>query len=251
MNKKYLVSALSIVILVGILVVAAGPLFISEKTLGTGIDEQAAPAIEANLAPAAEDSTHFDRVAAVLNQSETGSQLLKLKEIYKVGIQFEEGRGSRFQKGSNLILLDSRHDPVKAALYFAHEMVHAQTFNEGTGADINSVSRQAYINLKIQEEVKGMKAGFQVKMELERIGVRVADITFPMEDIYRLAYRLASAQASLLDNALSEQQLDTIGQAAGESALFDAFASGEIKTSNTHEPYTDYFASRWDEANGV
>ncbi|MGW8181516.1 MAG: hypothetical protein ACWGQW_22535, partial [bacterium] len=179
----------------------------------------------------------------------TGSDLLELQKTYHVSVQFEEGRGSRFRGSSNLILLDLRHDAVKAAMYFAHEMVHAQSFNEGKSADIESESRQAYIDLKIREEVEGMMASFLVKMELEHIGVDVAETDFPMEIIFYRAYQAAIEQAGQMDSSLSAQELEATAQAAGAQALFDAFSSDRIRTSNTHEPYTDYFAARWDEAN--
>jgi hypothetical protein len=248
-NKKSAVRALSLVILIGILVFAERPLFLSELAPGARLAEDAAPDTAVALVPVAEVSARFDQVATVLSKSVTGSELLEMQETYHVSVQFEEGHGSRFRKGSNLILLDTRHDPVKAAMYFAHEMVHAQSFNEGKSADIDSESRQAYIDLKIQEEVEGMVASFMVRMELRRIGVDVAETNFPMEDTFHQAYQAATEQAGQMDSSLRAQELEAIGQAAGAQALFDAFSSGKIRTSNTHEPYTEYFATRWDEAN--
>lgn len=251
MNRKLSVRTVGTALLVGIIVFATAALLTLDSVRGSLADDQAAPAMAIGPGQALEEDVRFDQVAAILNHSATGRHLLELKEAYMIRVKFEDGGGSRFRKRTNVIFLDGTHTPVKAALYFAHEMHHARTINAGKQADPVNESRQAYINLKLQEEVEGMMASFQVKMELEKTGIDVANISFPLEKQYRQAYLIATKQALEMDASLIEQQLDAIGQAAGEQALFDAFASGEIETSNTFEPYPEYFERRWDEAQAM
>ena len=47
---------------------------------------------------------------------------------------------------------------------------------------------------------------------------------------------------------MNDEELQAIGKEAGTQALYDAFASGEVKTSNTYEPYPEYYEQDWDEA---
>ena len=234
------------VVLLGIIIFAAVSLFISGNIAGINRQDQAAPAIDSNQASTLIESAHFEEIASVLDQSTTGRHLLNLKEEYMVNVQFEAGYGSRYRQNTNLILLDSNLDPVKAALFFAHEMHHARTLHEGNKADFKSESRQAYVNLKLQEEAEGMIASILVKMELEKIGLHIADITLPLENQYRTAYQVASDRARLSNTSLRGDQLDSIGRMAGQQAMYEAFASGEVKTSNTYEPYPDYYGRDWD-----
>lgn len=251
MNKKLLANAIGLGILIGITCFALATLLVSESATTSGSYEEAAPAAE-NRAPSNdEESARFNQVAMVLTQSAVGRHLLRIKETYQVDVQFEETSGSRFRKQENLIILDSNHNSVKAALFFAHEMQHAQAFHEGEQADPKSETRQAFVEHKLREEAKGVAVSLQMKMELEQLGSQVTKVTFPMEDRYREAYQLATEQASLIGTNLSKPELDAIGQAAGEQALFDAFIGGEIQTSNTYDSYPDYYGRVWDEVHPI
>lgn len=233
--------------LITISLTAALIILIAGYLLGSFGEDQVAPRNVNEPAPNLEDEVRFEQLATVLNQSATGSYLLGLKETYRITVKFEAGHGSTFNQDTERILLDANHDVVKAGLYFAHEMHHARTLYEGKKADLRSESRQSYIDKKLKEEAEGMVASIRVKIELEEIGADVTDIILPLEDTYRQAYQEAAYRAGLSAPSLSPQELDVIGIAAGEQALFDAFASGEIRTSNTHEPYTDYYGDAWDE----
>ncbi len=247
MSRKYSTKAICVIIL-GILILVAVLQSTSGKNEGANGQEQAAPAMEANPRQARVDRDQFEAIAAILRQSATGRHFLGLKEVYLLEIQYETGLGSRFRQTENLIVLDSNLDAYKAALIFAHEMHHARVYHEGTKADLNSEARQTYIDLKLKEEVEGMVASIQVKMELEMAGLPVAEIKLPLENHYRQAFQIASDQARRADPALSASLLESIGQNAGENALYEAFASGEVKTSNTFEPYPDYYGRDWDRA---
>lgn len=202
-------------------------------------------------APSHEDIARFQQVAEVLRNSETGRMLLALKEAYQVDVKFEAGAGSRFRREPNLILLDADHEPMKAALYFAHEMHHARYLHEGRKAELKVDSRQDYISKKLREEAEGMVVSIQVKMELEAADLPASEITLPLETLYRAAHQAAVEGASSGMLVPDEADLGTIGETAGEQALFKAFASGEVKTSNSYEPYPDYYGRDWDEAHLV
>ena len=251
MNTRLVIGAFVLALLIGTIAHRDSSPLTSEPAVESGLDDHVAPAMETLQPPAIVESRRFNQVEAILKRTATGRHLLHLKETYEVNVQFEEGGGSRFRKRTNLILLDTDRDPIEAAIFFAHEMHHAQVLHEGSQADPKSEARQAYIELKLWEEVAGMMASFQVKMELEQIGIPVAEIRLPLENLFRWAHKVATQQARLSDPRLSEQQLESIGQAAGEQTLYDAFASGNIKTSNTHEPYPSKFGRRWDEAHHV
>jgi len=237
--------------LIIIVLVAAAFFSTAGYAFGNNENDQATLTVAAEPAPTLEDRAQFEQLAAVLYQSTTGSYLLGLREAYQVTVRFETGQGSSFNQAANRILLETNRSPVSAALLFAHEMNHAQTFHEGRKPHRKSDSRQAYIDQMLWDEVKGMAVSVQVKMELEENGFDVADVTLPFEDDYRQAYQVAVEQARLSSSSTSTQQLKAVGIEAGEQALYDAYASGQIRTSNTHETYPDYYGRLWDEANPI
>ncbi len=218
---------------------------------GDNENDQALPTSVAEPAPTLKDKAHFEQLVMILSQSDTGSYLLKLREVYKVTVRFEPGQGSSFNQAANRILLETNRDPISAATLFAHEMNHAQTFHEGRKPHRNSESRQGYIDQMLSDEVKGLAVSIQVKIELQENGFDVANVSLPFENDYRQAYQDAMAQAGLSSTATSAQQLTVIGMMAGEQALFDAFLSGQIRTSNTDETYPDYYGRLWDEAHPI
>jgi hypothetical protein len=213
--------------------------------------DQATPRLVAEPAPTREDEARFEQLAALLNQSATGRELLELKEAYRINVRFETGRGSSFNQAANRILLESGLDPLSAALIFAHEMNHARAFHEGEKAHRKTDSRQAYISKMLWEEAEGMAVSIQVKMELEENGVAVADLTLPFEGEYLRTYRVAAARARLAEPSTGAQQLDAIGMAAGVEALFAAHLRGETRTANTHETCLEYYGRHWDEAHPI
>ena len=243
--------SVKVILFVTFLLIAGVALFShlrSEYAAGDIEQEQAAPAAGPNYAPEVKAGAYFEQIAAILNQSETGRHLLKLNELYDVNIQFEAGNGFRFRQDSNLILLDSTSDLFKAALFFSHEMHHARTYHEGNKANIKEESRSTYVNLKLQEEAEGMITSIQVKMELEQSGLQITNIILPLEDHYRRASQAAKDSARISNAPLSDEQLDDLGRKAGKQALYKAFASGEVNTSNTYESYPEYYGRDWDEA---
>jgi hypothetical protein len=234
--------------LITIVLVAAAIFLTAGYAFGNNESQQATPTIVAEPAPSLEDKAQFQQLAAVLNQSATGSYLLGLREAYKVTVRFEEGQGSSFNQAANRIRLDTSLEPVNAALIFAHEMNHARTFHEGMKAHRKSAARQDYVNQMLWEESEGMAVSIGVKMELEANGVEVAGISLPLENDYHEAYQAAVGLARESAPSLSDRQVDAIGRDAGVRALFDAHLRGETRTANTHEPCVDYYGRLWDEA---
>ncbi len=236
-----------------ITIVFVAAVFFSTVGLAFGDNEndEALPTSVAEPVLTLEEKARFQQVVKVLNKSATGSHLLGLKEAYKIKVRYASGQGSSFMQAANRIRLEADFAPVKAALIFAHEMNHAQAFHEGNKAHRKSDSRQAYVQKMLWEESEGMAVSIQVKMELERNGVDVADIALPLEDDYRHAYQEAVEQARRTAPTTSARQLDAVGKAAGVQALYDAHLRGETSTSNTHETVLSYYGRMWDEVHPV
>jgi hypothetical protein len=199
MQRQYLITT---VIIISVTFLAIGQILELADRRALEEVEKAQPA------PVVADIERFEQIATVLEQSPTGRELLNLKETYDVAVIFEAGSGSRFRQNSNLILLDASYDTVKAALFFAHEMYHAQTFHEGTKADLKSESREAYVAEKLMEEAVGMAVSVQVKMELEAANLSIDGLTMPLETQYRDAFQAAKDQARAAGtNVKNEERL--------------------------------------------
>lgn len=242
MRRRYLLTTF---------ILMAATYFIIGQVLGPGHLEASEATEKAEPAPVFADEVRFRQLMAVLEHSAKGRQLLYLKKTYQVGVIFEAGYGSRFRQDLNLIIMDDGYDSIKAALFFAHEMYHAQTFHEGTKADIKSESRESYVAKKLMEESIGMALSVQIKLELEAANFSMVGLTLPLETRYRKAFQAAVDRTRAEETNPSEVELQAIGHQAGTKAIYDAFASGTVKTSNTYEPYPEYYARDWEEAHPV
>lgn len=210
---------------------------------------QPEPGVVSEPGPTSDDDARFAQIAAILRLSATGHQYLELRERYHVVVRFESGQGSSFSQAANRIRLDSKHDPLNAALIFVHEMHHARTLHEGRKANRQAESRQEYVSHMLWEESEGMAAGIQAKLELEANGVDMGGLTLPLEQEYREAYQGAVDQARLAEPAPGARELSSIGMTAGVQALFNAHLRRETRSANTHEFIIDYYGRAWDEAN--
>jgi hypothetical protein len=70
-------------------------------------------------APTLEVKARLEQLAALLNQSATGSDLLKLKEAYEVRVRDEGGRGSSSTQVANRIPVGTNRDWANPARLLA------------------------------------------------------------------------------------------------------------------------------------
>jgi hypothetical protein len=190
----------------------------------------------------------LNQIQAILSQIPTGQQALAMGEQHQVQVSFASGKGTFYLASRNTIVIDSQHQPMRAALSFVHEVNHARFWHEGLRADISSLSVEEYARLRVLEEAEGVARSIEAKMELQAAGVDVGNLYYPLEPAYREASREARTAAIARERGLPETELVQIGRAAGLAAVIQSFMDGRVLTSHTLEPYTDFYGHCWEKA---
>jgi hypothetical protein len=128
---------------------------------------------------------------------------------------------------------------------FVHEMNHAQNHNERTEADVTNPNRAAYVDSELREEAHGDALANQSARELRDDGVPLTN-SAQNQAAYDRGYQKGVDDARAADPHLSPQDADAAGRRAGEQAVLDDYRAGRVKTSNTNQPYPQYYGNRWD-----
>lgn len=160
--------------------------------------------------------------------------------------------------------LDTGETHAESALTFVHEMNHAHYHHAKLEANIATMTKVAYVNAAVAEEVEGTVLSIEAKSEMKVTqasnhtaakaaaakstdpAVRGKAIpaptpitaTFPLGAEYNAAYqakiRAGKSQAE--------------ARTAGRARVRKGFDDGEVKTSNTNQKYADYYGASWDAA---
>lgn len=126
-----------------------------------------------------------------------------------------------------------------------HEANHAVWDKEGRSADAQSMSKDDYVSLAIEEEAEGVWLEVVYAKERRDSGQTVSpDIAEQRYDgAYQTAYdaAVASGQSPSSAHATADQ--------AGRDAIEQMFYDGTYVTSNTGDPYSDYYGDYWESVN--
>ncbi len=189
------------------------------------------------------------RMTAIRNtlaDSAKGRQALEIYDQNGIEPTFRPGEGSTYDSTNNTVNLDPTENSTTSALTFVHEMQHGQEANEGTSGDIDNMGRDEYVDEMLQEEVDGTVRSIEARNELAENGTDVSGAHFPLENEYQTAHDQAVADARAADPNISDADAEAAGRAAGRQRVQDGFDNGEVVTSNTNDPYRDYYGNSWD-----
>jgi hypothetical protein len=200
---------------------------------------------------AEEDHERFERINKVLSMIETGQSTLRLVADYEINVRFEAGKGSRFNRQKNEIVIDSTLGHFSAALSLVHEVTHARYFHEGMAADIGSLSRQKYVQMKLDEEISAVVTRNEATMELSEKGVDVSRLRHSIYYPHQQAVRSAIRKARYENPGLNEETLQNIGRAAGREMVREVLVSGQAVRSTNKQSYLEHWQSHWDESRGL
>jgi hypothetical protein len=176
-----------------------------------------------------------------LQHSEAGRHALEVYDRNNVQPNFASGQAARYSRESNTVYLD----PNDPATTFVHEMGHAEPANEGTNADVQSMSRDDYVNAELREDAHAESQAYQAEQELNESGHPVDHATVT-EPTYNSAYSDAETQARQDHPEWSDEQVREHAHQEAEDAIYQDYQDGNITTGNTGEPYTDYWGNYWD-----
>jgi type VI secretion system VgrG family protein len=191
----------------------------------------------------------------LLNQTPTGRNAMYVYDRNKiqpvigapgVGMSYNPSDG---QGGGNTVVVDPASPTPGSS--FVHEMNHADTHNNGTAPNRDTMSRDDYVNGMLAEEAQSDSLAEQTHNELAAAGTPEAEernrFTGPVYDAAQQQgendYRAAHPDASQSD-------VDEAGRKAGEQAALNSYKSGNVLTGggSTPQTYQQYYGDDWDGA---
>jgi len=180
-------------------------------------------------------------IAQELASTARGRRILQWLHDNGIEIIIDPGATGAFYS-DGVITLGSGHIDAGTVI---HEANHAVWDEEGRSAEAQSMDKDDYVSLAIQEEAEGVWLEVVYAKERREAGQDVEpDIA---EDRYDDAYQPA------YDAAIASGQTPSQAHAAADQTGLDAieqmFYDGTYVTSNTGDPYDDYYGDFWESVN--
>ena len=168
---------------------------------------------------------------------------------YQVGVEFRPGEGTWYEWPSNMMVIDSNKNSVKAAFSFIHEMTHASRYNQGMNR--TTLPRQEYIEKRLEEEAEAAVRKVEAKMQLWSIGIPVLVKAAFFEDQYMTEYEASVTMAKAQGSLLTKAEQKALAREAGKNAMIEGYWNGLIVTSRNQETYPSKYGKLWDRMNQV
>lgn len=190
-------------------------------------------------------------VEGLLVDSAIGKKALKIANDNAVVIDWQfAGAGSTFNGSANTVNLNKDLGDEDSALVYVHEMNHAGAFHAGLTPDVMALDRDTYVNTLLAEETEGTVQAIEAKHEIEKSSGGIfrkpkkMKATFASEDLFWKKYNEAKEAQP---KGASTEKKNAAARKAGWDAIRAAFGDGTIITSNTLQPYTEYYGDFWDQ----
>ncbi len=173
-----------------------------------------------------------DPIVAMMLTTERGRQALQWLADHDVPIVVDPTATGAVWNGSEIVLGPGYDN----AAVLVHEANHAQYTQEGRHADVDNPDKDAYVTGAVDEEIDGTVQQILAAKEFRNAGATLGNQ--PGESEYNAAYQ------QVMRNGGSQAE----AQQAGYQAVRDEFYNGGIVTSNTHQPYPEYYGDGWERA---
>lgn len=180
-------------------------------------------------------------IAKELASTERGRRILQWLHDNNIEVVIDPGAtGAYYSNG--VMTLGPGHQEAGTVI---HEANHAVWDKEGRHADASSMSKDDYVSLAIEEEAEGVWLEVVYAKERRDAGETVsADSAEQRYDgAYQTAYDAAIASGDSVASA------HAAGDRAGRDAIEQMFYDGTYVTSNTGDPYSDYYGDYWESVN--
>lgn len=167
-----------------------------------------------------------------LLMTERGREILQW--LADNGIEIRDSSQGSYWDGT-AIYVDENNTDLETVRTLVHEINHAQSDTAGESPDIDSDSRDDYVNGMLDEETRGVVEEIIAARELQDAGVDMP--TDVSDDVYWEAF-----DAAVADGRTRQQARD-----AAFAAVRNLFLDGTFVTSNTGDPYDEYYGDAWDD----
>ena len=150
------------------------------------------------------------------------------------------GQGSYYNGASGGIFLDRSRSESQWFATMAHEMVHMLTDKSGNGAKVMTMTRDAYVNAELDDEINAQATSYVAALESGNSNGGAGFSEFQTW----LSKNKPELMQSMADPLEEQANKDSIQEAA-RGWVKEKFKN-EWKTSNTNENYYDYYGKFWD-----
>jgi hypothetical protein len=171
-------------------------------------------------------------LVTTLQSTERGRATLQWLADYNIPVVVDPDTTGAYWDGTQMVIGKGYDD----AAVIVHETNHAKYTKAGLHADVNKLSRDAYIKAAIDEEADGTVQQIKAAREFRLAGHDVA--VQPAETKYDDAFRLAKANGS------SDAEADQAGYAAVNAEYYN----GGLVTSTNGKSYVEVYGGYWDDA---
>lgn len=180
-------------------------------------------------------------LAKELASTERGRRILQWLHDNNITVVIDPGaQGAYYSNG--VITLGPGYENASTVI---HEANHAVWDTENRSADAGSMTKDAYVGLAIEEEAEGV--WLEVVYAKERRDAGQTVTASGAEERYDGAYQTAYDAA--IASGESAASAHAAGNQAGRDAIEQMFYDGSFVTSNTGDPYSDYYGDYWETVN--
>jgi hypothetical protein len=187
-------------------------------------------------------------ILAKLATTDTGRWVLGILKKWKVKVHWSyAGMGSYHQGGEIYINKNLSVDAATMVMY--HEAQHAQTFKSGKAADIESLTRAAYVKAKIADEAEAVVRQIEGTVPLEHRGASMAGsgLTMGLIDRYRKAFYKKRDQLERDHPKMTRAEINKrCRRHTRDSEVTNWFHDGTFVTSTGKISYSDHYGRQWD-----
>ncbi|HSW49759.1 MAG TPA: DUF6782 family putative metallopeptidase, partial [Bryobacteraceae bacterium] len=199
-------------------------------------------------APAGEDP-RMTAMRDTLQDSAAGRHALDVMQRNGAGTRFDNSDGYYFDPSTNTMTMNPDMDPAFQTTGVVHEMTHAEAHHDGTTPNIQTSTREEYVNGMMAEEARGDAAANQARRELIENGHDMSSSQAQNQPAYDRGYDRGVEEARRDNPDATPEDLDAAGRRSGEESVRQEYESGRVRTSTPGNPaYTDYYGGAWDRA---
>ncbi len=184
----------------------------------------------------------------------TGREALQYLRDHNIPVVVvNDGRGSRYSNMDRRIYLDRGDGVERAALALVHETEHRRRLDRGDRPNIQTATRETYVEGMIEEETAATLAALRTREELtgeDHPGMQ--HVSYPGASDYAEGQQTERDAWAQDHPGATEEELDEAGRAGGEDAVRSGFYNGDYTTTDAttgqDQSYSDYYGSGWDDA---
>lgn len=190
------------------------------------------------------------QIEVLLGTTDTGRWALGIIQRWSIPVDYEfSGTGSFHRAGS--IFINRTLSVDAAALVMMHEAQHANTFKSGRAADVDALSREEYVRLKIADEAEAVVRQIEGSVPMQAAGHSLvgSGINQGLIDRYRTAFYAYRDLLEANNPAMTRAEINNRCRTrTRDTEVTSWFHDGTFVTSTGHITYSQHYGNSWDGA---